>query len=262
MTQPQHATPSLPRAPRLQLLAAIAAVLAAAPLALAQTAPPTQAPQTAVTKGGAWQLFWDSADIFTLALVVGSVIAVAVMVRCLLEIRERRIIPADVEARLRELLLTGDITTVRDVCERDTSVLAAAVLGALNHPADDREGMREAAELAASESCATWFRKVEPLGTLGQLGPLVGLAGTVWGMIIAFAALGESSGRAGPADLSLGISKALFHTLLGLLLAVPALGAHSLFKGAADRLCTRALVVGAELVELLPTDAHARGAKG
>jgi biopolymer transport protein ExbB/TolQ len=68
-------------------------------------------------------------------------------------------------------------------------------------------------------------------------------------MVIAFAALGQAGGQANPANISLGVSKALFHTLLGLLLALPALGVFGFYRGVVDRLCTRAMVVSWELVE-------------
>jgi biopolymer transport protein ExbB/TolQ len=79
-------------------------------------------------------------------------------------------------------------------------------------------------------------------------------------MVIAFSALGQAGGQASPATLSLGISKALFHTLLGLLLAVPALAVFGMYRGIVDRLCNRALVVAGSLIELLPASAAVRGA--
>jgi biopolymer transport protein ExbB len=124
-----------------------------------------------------------------------------------------------------------------------------ATLGA---PASDKTAMREAAELAASEESARWFRKIDVLNVIGNLGPLIGLAGTVYGMILAFTSLGEAGGQAGPGDLSLGISKALFHTLLGLCLAIPCLLVYGLYRGRVDRLCTRGIVAASEIVELIP----------
>jgi biopolymer transport protein ExbB len=121
--------------------------------------------------------------------------------------------------------------------------------------ATGRTGARENAELAASEEAAKWFRRIEMLNVIGHLGPLLGLVGTVYGMIIAFAALGETGGRAGPGELSLGISKALFHTFLGLMLAIPSLLAYGYFRTVIDRVCTRAMVAAGQIVEALPDEA-------
>ncbi len=74
-------------------------------------------------------------------------------------------------------------------------------------------------ETAVGEQTADQFRKIEYLNIIGNLGPLLGLLGTVIGMIDAFLALNASGGNASPATLAFGISKALVHTMLGLLLA-------------------------------------------
>jgi biopolymer transport protein ExbB len=197
-------------------------------------------------------LFWQSFDLFTVLLVIGSIIAGAVIVRCVLEIRRGVILPEESERTIRRLIRDGKSAELHAFVERDGAFVSRVVKAAIEAPAGNRESMREAAELAAGEQVSGWFRKVEPLNVIGNLGPLLGLAGTVWGMIIAFAALGSSGGQANPAALSTGISKALFHTLLGLMLAVPALLAFGHFRSVVDRLCTRALSLATELVEMLP----------
>src|SRR5205823_56713 len=81
-----------------------------------------------------------------------------------------------------------------------------------------------------------------------------------WGMILAFTSLGESGGQAGPSDLSMGISKALFHTLLGLTLAIPCLLVFGFYRSIVDRICTRGMLICAQLIELLPSEDDAAGA--
>jgi biopolymer transport protein ExbB/TolQ len=69
--------------------------------------------------------------------------------------------------------------------------------------------------------------------------------------VIAFSALKATGGQATTAgDLSAGIAKALFHTLLGLLVALPALLVFGLYRSRVDGLCTKAMTISAELVEL------------
>ena len=104
-------------------------------------------------------------------------------------------------------------------------------------------------------------RPTEPLAIIGNLAPLVGLAGTVWGMILAFASLSAAGGRASPTELSLGISKALMHTLLGLMLAIPALAFAAFFRARIERAIGRAAVVCAEAVDRLASSS-AGGSSG
>ncbi len=202
---------------------------------------------------GLWSLFRQSFDLFTIVLIGGSIAAVASIIRNLFEIRASVIMPPKRTRRLADLVEHGRFEDAWQLVRRDESFVGSVVRAAMRESGRGRAAMREAAELAASDQSAKWFRKIELLNVIGNLGPLVGLAGTVWGMIIAFTSLGAAGGQAGPTDLSLGISKALFHTLLGLCLAIPCLLMFGLYRGVVDRICTRAMVESARLVELLPT---------
>jgi biopolymer transport protein ExbB len=212
-----------------------------------------QAPAVPAAPLGVWGLFLQSFDLFTIVLLLGSVTAGAYIFRCFIEIRPGAILARRRVQQITDLVREGRINELRGVVKQDRSFVAVVLRAALQQ-GGTRESMREAAELAASEEVASWFRKIEPLNVIGNLGPLVGLAGTVWGMILAFTSLGEAGGQASPAHLSLGISKALFHTLLGLCLAIPALLVFGFYRGIIDRHCTRAMVIAAELVEKLPAE--------
>ncbi|MFM9957234.1 MAG: MotA/TolQ/ExbB proton channel family protein [Phycisphaerales bacterium] len=226
---------------------------AAADPAAAANGAATAAPEISI-----WQLFAQSFDFFTIVLVIASIAAWAIIVITIIEVREGNLLPPDSEEAVRKLAGAGQWAELRKFTEEDTSFVSRVVLAGLNAPGDDKESVREAAELEASEQCARCFRRIEPLNVIGNLGPLLGLAGTVWGMVIAFAALGQAGGQASPANLSTGISKALFHTLLGLLLALPALAVFGFYRARIDRICNRAMISAAGLVEMLPAPAATR----
>ncbi len=212
------------------------------------------------TKKSLMSLFLESWDLFTVLLVSGSLAAWTIIIICLIEVRKVKIAPEE-PVRIIDQLCRAEPARwndLRQFVNEDDALVCKIVRAAVNTPTSDKNAMREAAELAASEEVAKWFRRLEPLNVIGNMGPLLGLAGTVWGMIIAFAALGESGGQANPATLSLGISKALFHTLLGLMLAVPCLLIFGFFRQIVDKHCTRVMVQASDLVELIPADARLR----
>jgi len=196
-----------------------------------------------------WPLFRQSFDGFTIVLLIGSLVAVAWIVRVMLDIRRGVIQPRSRSSALESSLNTGRLSEVERAVDGDKAFVSRVVNEALAHRALGERAMRDAAELQASIESARWFRRIELLNVIGNLGPLVGLAGTVWGMILAFTSLGEAGGQAGPTDLSLGISKALFHTLLGLLLAVPCLLVFGIYRGVADRICTDAMAEAARATD-------------
>ena len=218
---------------------------------LATASPGSAGPPT----GSAWSLFVQSIDLFTIILVAGSVAAVALLVQCVLEIRRDNVLPESELERLDTMTASGPRSELVSYLRSRTSFPATVLKRMLG--AEDAEGhyglsanaAREAAQLEADAQCARLLRRIEPLSTIGNLAPLVGLAGTVWGMILAFTTIGAEGGAAGPAQLSLGISKALFHTLLGLCLAVPALIAYGFLRSRVDRLCDEALSATTPLVE-------------
>src|SRR5262245_22965679 len=236
---------SIPACPMTRpILVAAAAMFLAAP-ALAQ------APQAAPVS--IWSLFTQSFDLFTVVLLAGSITAGAYIFRAIVEVRPGAILPRGRVRSINDMIRNRRFGELRGFVEQDGSFPSRVVRAAMEQ-GTDRESMREAAELTASELVASWCRRIEPLNVIGNLGPLIGLAGTVWGMILAFTSLGQSGGQAGPADLSLGISKALFHTLLGLCLAIPCLVVFGFYRSVIDRHCTRAMVVAAEMVEKLPEE--------
>lgn len=231
---------------------------APAPTAAGAAAATPAAPAAGDGKISLMSLFKESFDFFTVLLIIGSLAGWTIIFMVVLEVRATNICPEEAEKSIISCIKGQRWGDLRQFTQDDDALVSKALRAAINVPIDDKDAVRDAAEMAASEEAARWFRKVEPLNVLGNLGPLLGLAGTVWGMILAFAALQSSQGQASPATLSGGIAKALFHTLLGLLLAVPCLTIYGFYRAYIDKLCTRAMVVAGEMVELLPREARVR----
>src|SRR6185295_9739786 len=93
---------------------------------------------------------------------------------------------------------------------------------------------------AMAEQAARLLRKVEYLSVLGNLGPMVGLLGTVVGMLMAFKEVASTEGRAGAAQLAEGIYQALVTTVVGLIIAIPALGAFAILRNRVDQIMAEA----------------------
>jgi biopolymer transport protein ExbB/TolQ len=126
---------------------------------------------------GLWDLFRQSFDVFTVLLVAGSLSSVAVIFSCLIEVREKNILPRASVDRINDLVAGGRWEDLRAFLDLDQSFVGRVTRAALASSGKGRQSIREATELAAAEESARWFRRIDVLSLIGNLGPLVGLAG-------------------------------------------------------------------------------------
>ena len=149
--------------------------------------------------------------------------------------------------QMRELIQQKKFKELIEFTETDPSFVAKALNPALKR-APSFSSMKEAMETALGEQTAERFRSIEYLNIIGNLGPLLGLTGTVLGMIEAFNSMKNSGGNASPGDLAGGISRALAHTFLGLFLAVPCLACFGILRTMVDKLTVRGALIAEELL--------------
>ena len=195
---------------------------------------------------------------FTIAAL--SVAGVTLIIQGFIRNRASVYMPPESVNRIRELIAARQFNELLDFTERDPSFVSKALNPALKR-APSFSAMKEAMETAIGEQTAERFRSIEYLNIIGNLGPLLGLLGTVLGMIYAFDAMQAARGSASPSDLAEGISVALTHTVLGLFLAVPCLAAFGVLRTIVDRLTVRAALVAEDLLLMIkPQEGSRSGA--
>ena len=118
--------------------------------------------------------------------------------------------------------------------------------------------MEKAMEDATAEQAARLFRKIEYLSVIGNIAPMVGLLGTVTGMIFAFQEVAETQGAVRAAQLAEGIYTALVTTVGGLLVAIPSLAAFAVFRNRVDQLVAETAYLAQHLVTPLKADRSPR----
>ncbi len=105
-----------------------------------------------------------------------------------------------------------------------------------------------ALEQASEERTVGRLRRIEVLNIIGQVSPMIGLFGTVYGMILAFSAIVASGGAADPVMLAGGIGTALTTTFWGLVVAIPSLAACAMLRGRIDAMTAEATLAAEELL--------------
>ena len=192
-------------------------------------------------------------DFVTFTIFALSIVSLTFIIRGFIQTRRSVVMPEATTNQIREMIAGRQYQQLLDFTESDPSFVSRSINPALKR-APHFSAMKEAMEVGVGEQTAEAFRRIEILNIIGNLGPLLGLLGTVLGMIEAFDAM-QRAGTTDPARLAGGIATALAHTFLGLFLAIPTLAAFGILRTMTDRLTTRAAIVSEELLSLMkPND--------
>src|SRR4051812_11365540 len=193
------------------------------------------------------KLVLGNIDFVFIIILALSITGLTLIIQGFIKNRASVFLPEESTNHIRELIGQKKFKELIEFTEADPSFASRALNPALKR-APSFSSMKEAMETAIGEQTAEQFRKIEYLNIIGNLGPLLGLLGTVLGMMEAFDAMNKAGGAASPAQLAGGISKALAHTFLGLFLAVPCLAAFGVLRTIVDRLTVRGALVAEELL--------------
>lgn len=168
-------------------------------------------------------------------MAVMSLAMVSLIVEHIISIRRGALMPAGLAEEVHRCLSENNIQQAKQQCKLNPSFTGQVLDAGLSEAKLGYSAVEKSMEDAATEQAARLFRKIEYLNVIGTLAPMLGLMGTVWGMILAFVQF-EHKANPQVADLAPGIYKALLTTLMGLAIAVPALASFALFRNRIDGL--------------------------
>lgn len=188
-----------------------------------------------------------------LPLALASVAALAICIERLWTLRRARIVPPRLAQDVGAAFAADDLGGAATLCK--ASALGAILVAGVDSAARGREAMREAMEDAAGAVVHDLERYLTALGTIAAISPLLGLLGTVIGMIRIFAVLMRDR-AADVAALAAGISEALVTTAAGLTVAIPALMFHRYLLRKVDDLTVEMEHQATRLADFLHPELH------
>lgn len=188
-----------------------------------------------------------------LPIVACSIVALAICGNRLLVLRPRLITPPGLMAQVWELTQSGQLTAERLSSIRSASPLGRIIAAGINNSRHGRDIMKESIQEEASHVVHDLERFLNPLGTIAAITPLLGLLGTVIGMIKVFMEI-MIQGTGNASILAGGISEALITTAAGLAVAIPALVMHRYFQRRIDDLVLTMEQESIKLVEAIHGD--------
>lgn len=207
-----------------------------------------------------------SGGVIGFVIILLSFVALLLVIADLVQIRESRLAPEDVILRMNELFRSGDVKGAIQFCQAPdndcffTRVVGAGLVRCARSPFGFLE-LKSALEESGREQVERLYRKTDALGLISDIAPMLGLLGTVVGMVGAFEVISETEGFARPDQLAGNISVALITTVLGLIVAIPAKAAYTWLRNRIDATVAAVGEIIEDLAWRLESGADRQGAR-
>ena len=241
----------------MKILLSLLAMLAGMAPLLAQTPAPSPTPSL-VPQLGRTQSIMDAliaGGPVMIVLFALSIIFVMLVIAYLMTIRRGAVVSSGFMATADALLRKRDYLGLLAVSNRHGEAIARVVQKILDfttkNPGAEFQQVREIAETEGGRVAASLNNRVTYLADIGMIAPLLGLLGTVLGIIHSFSALGADVGSARYVLLSRGIATALVNTCAGLAIGIPAMVFYAFFRGKAQKLISELESASTHILALL-----------
>lgn len=189
-------------------------------------------------------------------IVLLSFVGIGLVVDAFLHLKQDKLVPANLVAESEKLALAGKLTEVSSLCATHESLLARVLTAAFADARLGVEAARDALRESGTKEITRLHQRVGYIGLIASIAPMLGLLGTVVGMIGSFDVLGHAKGAARPDELAVGISGALVTTCMGLVVAVPLMFFHSYFRDRVTRIAQEAAGASERLLRIVASAAQ------
>jgi biopolymer transport protein ExbB len=184
----------------------------------------------------------------TWLLLLMSMSGIGLIVHLSLANRRISVLPDLLATKIKANIKKKKFQYAIDAAIKDDSYLAKILTAAFREAKFGFPAMMRALEQTADELATKRLRRIELLNVIGQVSPMIGLFGTVYGMILAFGAIVAAGGSADPVALAGGIGTALTTTFWGLVVAIPALSGYAIIRNKIDELTVEATIEAEEIL--------------
>jgi biopolymer transport protein ExbB len=178
-------------------------------------------------------------------------VAVVWTVYLLATVTTRREVPLNLGKRAQAQVRAGDIRGAYQMCLERDELLANVLRAGLKMSGHDRYVIQEAMESEGERGATALWQRISYLHNIAMIAPLLGLLGTVWGMMQAFSAIAFDSAQVKGLTMAYSVSMAMITTAGGLVLAIPALGVYYFLRGRVVKIIAAVEAQASEFVELL-----------
>ena len=197
-----------------------------------------------------WQIF-QSGGLVVIVLILLSMFTTALIAYNFMTVNEKKTVPDDLAENVLRKLAQGDEIGLRELCGAKSNIIAHMIISGLEKRHRGEIFFKDTIEKIAKRDVADLWRNISYLADIATISPLIGLLGTVLGMIQAFHAIAFQTAMVKPILLAGGISKAMVSTAGGLVVAIPALIFYSYFRGKVQEIAIRVDNFTSDLIKTL-----------
>ncbi len=184
-------------------------------------------------------------------IILLSVVGLVMAIYLFLTVTPSREVPPNLVKRALSQIRSGDLRGAYQMCEGRDELLASVIRAGLKASGHDRYVIQEAMESEGERGATALWQKISYLNNIGVIAPLLGLLGTVWGMIQAFAAIATADDQVKGLKMAYSVSQAMITTAAGLVLAIPAMVVYFYLRGRVIKIVAQVEAQASEIVELL-----------
>ena len=239
----------------------VATVHAAQPATLEEAAPeagatpaPATPPATGVSREVSLltlQEMITHGGIFLWVLIAMGFIALVMTLYFTFTITVRREAPRALIKRAHAQIAEGDYRAAYQMCLARDAYLANVLRAGLKHAGHDRFVVQEAMESEGERGATALWQRISWLNSIATMAPLLGLLGTVWGMMQAFRSIAFDDAQARGMAMAYAVSEAMITTAAGLLLAIPCMAVYYFLRSRVIRIIAEVEAQATEVVELM-----------
>ncbi len=222
-------------------------------MALAQGDQKVMSYVDSIEESKAGMTLWEtiqSGGVVMIVLGVLSVVAMSIVVYLFFSLNVKRIAPRDFAELVIEQLDNGKFAELGETCKGKTNTIANIINAGLEKQRRGKLFAKEAMENQVRQEIGGLWQNISYLADIAAVAPLIGLLGTVVGMIQAFNVIAFQSAVVKPILLAGGVSKAMVTTAAGLVVAIPVMLFYTYFRGKVQGISNRIETYGTDIIKI------------
>ena len=189
-----------------------------------------------------------------------SAAGLALVIDAAVHVKDEKLLPHSLVDEVKRLAAVGRFSEMMNVCAGSGSLAGRVLHAGLAQGELGLDAVREAIQEHGTRRITRLQQRVGYIGFIASVAPMLGLLGTVVGMIGSFKVLGDAKGAARPDELAIGISTALVTTCMGLIVAVPLMFFHSYFRDRVTRISQELSGICERVLRIMTTVVESRAA--